>query len=325
MEQIALNISLWIIVLTTLVASAIILWSLWSRSFLAEVINSFPLQIAVFNTLLLSIVFIFTIALDGSATAIWYLQILNMLCVSFLITRVALFSLLSHRTPGNLKPHSLRIGSFNKQIGTPNAHLIVEHAGKLNLDLLGISEVKSSDFKQLLGSKYPYSYNTDKRYGLGQAEFLLLSKYKILRPKPVSLDQFGNALRFEIKVNGKLLAVYIVHTTAPISPELYRKRNDGFEILANKMNTDKASHIIMFGDLNITPFSWVYRKFQRSIGDKLYNVTKGRGFNFTWSYFGLLSTQLDHMFASKNIHTKKFKVDKKLESDHNLIWADLDF
>lgn len=325
MEQIAINISLWIIALTAIMASLVILWSFWSRSFLAEVFNSFPLQIAAINSLLLMIMFVFTVAIDGSAMAVWYPLIFNMLCIALLVLRITLFSLFRVRTINTSNSRHLKIGSFNKQIGTPNAHLIVDYAEKLDLDLLGISEVKSNDFSKLKKSKFPYSYNTNKRYGLGQAEFLLLSKYKIKSPKPITLDQFGNALRFEILVHNKTVAIYIVHTTAPISPELYRKRNHGFDMLAGKLKSDRASHIILFGDLNITPFSWVYRKFRQLIGDKLYNVTKGWGYNFTWSYFGLLSTQLDHMLASNNIHTKKFKVDKKLDSDHNLIWADLEF
>jgi endonuclease/exonuclease/phosphatase (EEP) superfamily protein YafD len=200
----------------------------------------------------------------------------------------------------------------------------VEYANKIGLDVLGISEVKPYDYKELLNSEFPYSYNTNKRYGIGQAEFLVLSKYKIIKPEHISLDQFGNALRFTINIDDRPLVVYLVHTTAPISPELYRKRNEGFDILAKKINADKSSKIIMFGDLNITPFSWVYRRFQKATASKFYNVTKGHGLNFTWSYFGLFATQLDHIFASNSISTRKFKIDKKLNSDHSLIWADLD-
>lgn len=324
MEQIASNISQWLMGLGTLSASLLIIWSWRSRSYFAEVINSFPIQLGVFNTILLLIVCLFSLAIGGTHSLLWYTVIFNTTSIVALFIRVFRYSYIKPNSAATQSQKTFRVGSFNKQIGTPNAELITGHAKELNLDFLGISEVKPQDFKPLLQADFPYSYYTNKRYGIGQAEFLILSKYKLNTTEAIPLDQFGNAQRVGITVDGKDIAIYVVHTTAPISPELFRKRNAGFEILANKMISDKAKHIVMFGDLNLTPYSWVYRRFQAELNKKFYNSTKGWGVHFTWTYLVPFSTQLDHIFVSSNIKTKKFKVDKKLDSDHNLIWADLE-
>ncbi len=298
------------------------IWLQLSKSFIAEIIGSFPLQLFFGLTSVATVLFIFARAIGVNDNMFWLIMAFALLPVCFIVVRVLAFSFI-HPKETRTEHSNLNIGSFNKQIGTENAHLIVDYAQQIGLDILGISEVKRIDFAKLLTGEYPYTFNSNKKYGIGQAEFLILSKYKLGEVKSISLDKFGNGVRTEVNIKGKRVAVYLIHTTAPISPELFLKRNEGFAKLTEILKAEKTKRIIVMGDLNITPYSWEYRHSLGSLRHLIYNATKGWGIHFTWAFFQPLSTQLDHIFASKNIHTKQFIVDKNLKSDHNLIWAKL--
>lgn len=316
--------SLGLIGLSAVAAAALLLWVSYSKAFLAELLNSMRLQLLLIDLVLVFILSVLTLAIVNNSYLVWLAILMNIVCAVAVCTPILKFALFK-KGPKKIQGKNLRVGSFNKQIGKQNAHLLVDRIKKLNLDVVGVSEVKQDDFNILRKADYPHMHSTNAKYGMGMAEFFIFSKYPLHNFEHFQLDRFGNCMRFEIKPASTAIAVYLIHTTAPIAPELFVKRNEGMIKLANIIASEKHQNIIAFGDMNVTPNSWVYRKFAKAISPRIYNVTQGWGLNFTWQYSGPLVTQLDHMWASSNIHTSKFSVDKRLESDHNLIWADLTY
>jgi endonuclease/exonuclease/phosphatase (EEP) superfamily protein YafD len=79
------------------------------------------------------------------------------------------------------------------------------------------------------------------------------------------------------------------------------------------------------GDFNLSPWSPSYKTLS-SKNSWLQNVALGKGMQYTWSPLGLdfLQSQIDHIFlAGENLKLLDYKVDKRLGSDHKLIYVDV--
>lgn len=76
--------------------------------------------------------------------------------------------------------------------------------------------------------------------------------------------------------------------------------------------------IILGGDFNDTPSSYVYRQFSRLLYDSF--TKKGRGVGQT--YVGMMpGFRIDYIMHSKNFETLQFHTGKEEYSDHYPIWA----
>ena len=220
---------------------------------------------------------------------------------------------------------SLRVAAFNKLLTNDDTTQIYSRINSLEPDIVGLVEVKQTDFNQLNRSlRLPYQYMSQHKYGLGsKSEFSLFSKHPISQVYIHSLDRYGAVLQAELKISQKHLSVFIVHATVPLAPKLLKERDSGLRKLAKKLNR-KTGRVLVMGDFNLTPWSRTYQRFSNS-AKKYYNPAQGSGLKFTWRFIWPFAAQIDHIFATRNIKTKRFAVDQYLGSDHKLIYADLEF
>lgn len=74
--------------------------------------------------------------------------------------------------------------------------------------------------------------------------------------------------------------------------------------------------VILMGDLNETPYSYVYQSITRKLADTF--VTSGSGFDYTYSYFRV-PFRIDYIFIDKSFSSRGFEIIHDLHqwSDHS--------
>jgi endonuclease/exonuclease/phosphatase (EEP) superfamily protein YafD len=214
----------------------------------------------------------------------------------------------------------LTIVQFNRYITSLQDEKVFQWlSNKENeFDIVLFQEIAPSFVQGLksLTQIYPHQYNTPKKGSFGQ---VLLSKKEIIstKPKPSS-----NKPSFHITAKIRLsqtnsLKLYGVHITSPEFPKGAMNRNSQLKIIGEAISSDPAKTIIAMGDFNVTPYSYYFSQFEKTIGLK--NTMAGFGPQNSWpslSPLDIFRIPIDHVFVSKNIQVIDRKIVPNLGSDH---------
>lgn len=190
-----------------------------------------------------------------------------------------------------------------------------------NADLVGISEVTAPWVLWLQKELKQYPYQVyEPRFG-GVA---LLSKFPL---KNSSVEYFSEIKRPRITANaqirGRNVRVVFAHPVIP----LYRKgsRDEELVVLSNEVKSSGTA-AILFGDLNVTPWSYNFNKLLSNGG--LIDSERGFGFQPTWCAFWSPFSQLfpiDHCLVTNDFHVSDRQILENIGSDHLPLQVDLRF
>ncbi len=179
-------------------------------------------------------------------------------------------------------------------------------------------------------SKYPFQFIYFKEKNkLGHAIF---SKYPLINKGSFDFIKTYNNTIYADVVKGKdTLRVYNLHLQSlgiqskvsymqDTEREKFKKRvSVGFkkqqeqaEIIIKHKLTSKYP-VILCGDFNNTPFSYVYHKLSSNLNDAF--VEKGNGIGTTY-LFDSFPTRIDYILASKSLKVVSFENIKTTFSDH---------
>lgn len=104
----------------------------------------------------------------------------------------------------------------------------------------------------------------------------------------------------------------------------YKKRSRQADIIAEYVEAEKAKTdgIIICGDFNDTPISYVYQTVKGDLKDSFLETGTGTGITYHENKFLF---RIDFILHSENIKAYNFKVDKKTKaSDHYPVWTYLE-
>ncbi|WGF92514.1 endonuclease/exonuclease/phosphatase family protein [Aequorivita marisscotiae] len=87
-------------------------------------------------------------------------------------------------------------------------------------------------------------------------------------------------------------------------------------ILEHKANTN--NHVLICGDFNNTPFSYIYRKLKDGMQDAFRERGNGLGTTFMFEKFPM---RIDYIFASEGLDVLTFETVKNTFSDHHAVQA----
>ena len=242
-------------------------------------------------------------------------------------------------------PHDLSILTYNicqmnannwmQEKDTPKK--IMDYINNSDADIVCIQEFPARDasFQKFPGYKYRYR----------NKDVALISRYPIVKKGKIEFEP-GNAaagIYADIDVKGDTIRVYALHL------ESYRLGNNEKEIYKNLTsgNTENAtqgvkkissrlvhanrnranqaikvkSHVqqspypvIICGDFNDTPMSYVYRQMCRDMKDAF--VEAGRGYGYTFLPMHRL-LRIDYVMCSHDIDIKDYRImDECTLSDH---------
>lgn len=323
--------------ISILTYSIIILVSYFSTGILLlEIIISFLPFLVYFNILLSALLIILVkkgfIIKKGFKSKNLQLKILTsitalLFITNFYITGFSFVNKVFVQPDIKIKTNgqTLRVGFFNKYYLNTNYDLISDKIKALNLDIMGFSELSIEEF-EIFGSKLNYPYKTlsscdCKLNGVFVGNVALFSKYSFeVKPE----NQIGNSPMVHIILKDfSDLNIIVIHPDAPVNSAALQSRNYTFNQLQSYIKSLKKenSEILIMGDFNLASWSKTFRDFISRTGS-LYDSSKGFGISSTWR-FKAFGPQIDHILLSKEIAVTHFKVDEKLESDHNLIWVEI--
>ena len=201
---------------------------------------------------------------------------------------------------------------------------------------------------------YPYNYTVPlvkkNRYSIGLAIF---SKYPIRNSRKIRYDStFNGSTVHELDVKGKKLLVVNNHfesfkltmedrskyaefiktmntdtfdefkeTVQQKFGTAYMIRAEQAEIVTEEIQQLQGDYLIVCGDYNDTPISYVYRKIKDSMVDAYASSGNGPGITYHQNYFWF---RIDHIIHSRNMKAYKAKVDNISFSDHYPMWCYLE-
>lgn len=121
-------------------------------------------------------------------------------------------------------------------------------------------------------------------------------------------------ISFETR-DGKTVHLHGIHPPPPLSPQLFLRRNQTFQFIAERVQQNGSENTIVSGDFNCTPWSPYYSQFVRD--SELVSAAYGTGLGITWDPFGkALGLPIDHVFTGKGILTADFQIGPYVGSDH---------
>ncbi|MCF6132341.1 endonuclease/exonuclease/phosphatase family protein [Flavobacterium wongokense] len=215
-----------------------------------------------------------------------------------------------------------------------------------NPDILCIQEYSENAKVDLRIYKYKAIFMEGEQIKTGQAIF---SKYPIFNQGDFKIPTAGNNVIYaDIKKGKDTIRVYNIHLQSiKISPDVneisehvdainqsksqqlfsrirdaFKKQEQQAEILVKHKN-ECPYPVIICGDMNNSPFSYVYRSIKSDLNDCF--VESGNGFGQTYK-FKYYPARIDYIFASKKMKVKSFNTFTKFEnSDHFPIMTRLSF
>ena len=295
------------------------------------------LSLAVSPLLLLNILF----------AVYWIIRLKKKFIFSALVLTIAYFHFnpfIEFSSEGNVSEydHSLKILSYNVRLFNayeedaseefliPFASMIQEH----DPDVICIQEYFKN--RKLSFANYPYSYihfqgETNK---LGHAIF---SKYPIAQKGAFDFEHsYNNTLFVDIVKNKDTVRVYNLHLQSlGVIPSvdylqegdkerMFKRLSRGFTmqeqqteaILRHRENSPYP--VIFAGDINNTPFSYVYRRLQADMQDGFLERGSGLGTTFSFDSYPM---RIDYIMADEHFDFIKFQTITETFSDHYPVTA----
>jgi len=221
----------------------------------------------------------------------------------------------------------------NKDVG----NTILSFINEQNPDILCIQEYSENAKVDLRVYKYKAIFMEGKQIKTGQAIF---SKFPIFNQGNFKIPAAGNNIIYaDIKRGKDTIRVYNIHLQSiKISPDVneisehvdsinqnksqqvfnrisdaFKKQEQQAEILVNHKN-DCKYRVIICGDMNNSPFSYVYRNIKSDLNDCFEQAGNGFGQTYKFKYY---PARIDYIFADKKIKVKSFQnFPQFMNSDH---------
>jgi endonuclease/exonuclease/phosphatase family metal-dependent hydrolase len=330
------------IVLTVLTFSAYIL------PFLAPKI--FPLLSVL--TLFMPLFFVF----NGLFFVYWAIQFKKRMILSALVLLMGItfinkfYKFSTKEYPENEKDftvmsYNVRLFNVFKWIDREDVPLDIEtFINEKNPDILCIQEFSNSAHIDLKVYPHRYIFMEGQKIKTGQAIF---SKFPILyQGNIVFPNSNNNVIYADIKRGKDIIRVYNMHLQSiKISPDVneisenidvmnqeksqlilsriskaFKQQQEQAEIF--KENKKECTYpLIICGDMNNSPFSYVYRNIKGKLKDSFEEAGLGFGATYKFRYY---PARIDYIFADSKMKVKKFESFSDFEnSDHFPILATL--
>ena len=115
--------------------------------------------------------------------------------------------------------------------------------------------------------------------------------------------------------------IICAHPCVPMTPEELRLRNGELDEIAKTVASTNMPSVVC-GDMNCTPFSSYFQRFEKNSG--LLDTEQGFGVQPTWNAFMPLPViPIDHCFASAAFKTRERYLTERTGADHFPVFVEL--
>ena len=197
-------------------------------------------------------------------------------------------------------------------------------------DVIAVLEISSGLRKHLADAfqdDYPFSL-VDSQHN-GNFGIALYSRHELESAKLTYFnDEAIQSIVAIAKVDGRRFLIVATHTFPPMGTGAFSHRNKHLQLLAKEVRhlreLTPGVPVIVMGDLNLTPWSPVFAKFEGDSGLQ----RSCRNFNITPTWyrypvfpFGLV---LDHVLTTDELACSSYNVGADVGSDHRFLTVGLD-
>lgn len=188
-------------------------------------------------------------------------------------------------------------------------------------DLIGISEITQTWDEKLKKSLREYPYRITEPHLGGIA---LFSKYPLKNEEVRYFDSIKRPrITGDIVISGRSIRIMMVHPVIPLVAARLRDRE--LELYAKEVKASGRMPVILFGDLNTTPWSFYFHKLLKDAN--LRDTEMGFGYHPTWPIGGKIPTffPIDHCLTSSDFEVVDRRVLEAIGSDHHPVVVKLSF
>lgn len=197
-----------------------------------------------------------------------------------------------------------------------------EKINYLNSDFIFIFEYSDGNrekFLNLANEKYMYGYDEIQGFPSGIA---VISKYPIVyshlhKSEAKSADILE--LKFYDKKINKIIHSYLLHPPSPRSFNKWKVRNNTFKKLTTLVEANNSQHILIAGDINVSPWSYNFPKFKNFSA-----CYQGQGYLTSWKLKNnypksVITSFIDHCFYNQGFLLKNYNHIDIKDSDHQAL------
>jgi len=203
---------------------------------------------------------------------------------------------------------------YNVNLGNTNYAAVIEYIRERDCDLVVIVEATPRwvDALGRLDDIYPHAFALPRpdAFGLAVYSRTPLSDWQATAPGTVDLP----TLHGTVTIDDTPIRVFAAHPLPPTDKQNSRWRNEQIRELAERIG-DTRGIKLLFGDLNVTPWSPNYRALENRAG--VVNCARGHGIVPTWpTTRSPIKIPIDHCLASRDVTVFGVTTGPDLGSDH---------
>lgn len=214
----------------------------------------------------------------------------------------------------------LSLISFNVQVSNQRSRDVLKYLQDKQPDVVLLMEVNNRWIREVsaLNDDYPHRVIAAADGPVGIAMY---SKVPIRRHELLGLGtEFYPSIWAELDVAGRSVGFLGTHPPPPVTPRLYRIRNEQLALVAETVRSSGMPTIVA-GDLNATPWCSGY---QQLIAAGLSDSARGFGLQPTWnSHLPPLWIPIDHVLTTKEFTALRRRIGPNCGSDHYAVEAEL--
>lgn len=251
-------------------------------------------------------------------------------------------SVMSYNVKGFLRPRNYYYDRFwQGDTVLANQRALIKYVAKSEADIKCFQEFYTDsnsvifDTRGKITLQNPYYANSTKLLRINRAKFgvAILSKYPIVGDGEIlfSRNAYNRGVYADILYNRDTIRIVNVHMQSTqvalsLSKKFFSKwkydqiqRSLQADIIADFVQTSPYP-VILCGDLNATPFGYVYRKFKSAMTNSF--EESGTGFGVTYNGRKLIFLRIDHQFHTRSIQASMFSTKSDIKfSDHFPIYG----
>ncbi len=223
-----------------------------------------------------------------------------------------------------VQENTLKVVQINVLRVNKNTEEVTRWIRKENPDVLVIQEVDSqwrSAFQQVR-DLFGYRIIVERVDDFGLAIF---SKHRILSRRTEVLPYINvPALFVVLDFKGVTMRLAAMHAPPPMSDVHIAARRGALDSIEAWLNNDPETPALVAADLNVTPYTAVWRGFLEATG--LVDPRRGRGLLTTWPAFAPdpLRIPIDHVLHNHKFRTVSLRTGEWLGSDHLPLIAEVE-
>ncbi|HEY5653142.1 MAG TPA: endonuclease/exonuclease/phosphatase family protein [Pontiella sp.] len=223
-------------------------------------------------------------------------------------------------TPSSERPNRVLLININASNG--NTEKVLRLIRRANPDVLVLEEVTPKWEQELaiLRKEYKHQIAEPREDCFG---IMLLSKVPLQREQVVEIGSSGiPSILAEAHFPKGAVSIIATHPVPPISATYARNRDNQLKALP-KYTKDQKLPVLLIGDLNITPWSPLFRDLIKKSG--LRDSVKGFGFQPSWEGNWFMKIPIDHILHSPGITIHNRVLGEHIGSDHRPVIVDFSF